>query len=340
VDARRNEEVVELLAQAARSNRLVIFIGSGVPAEYGWPSWVALAKELNNPDPDLNDLPGEFSRFVARNGALALVELLERKLGKRPAEIMPATRRLLEIRSAVLVSTNCDRTLETTARQLGAPIRVFTDDADLIDFHSTPALRVVKLHGSLDRPDSLTFTREQYESISHRTSSLHRRIAELMTYCRVLFLGFSMADPDFHRLMKLTGEGHPDRISQMVGLFPRAELDGSWRRMVIDEKVRLNAPLLEIANEDYGDTPSEGLVGFLQQLRNLVSPESLPGLAQQCVIFTNGYTATLKTEVTSYLANRLGIPVLATHRYGRCTSDGLLDPDLRGRRYEELIGDA
>ncbi len=332
-------ETFELLAQAARSDRLLLFVGSGVAAEYGLPTWRELAEALGNEEPNYTDLPAEFSKFARQHGGLALTELLERKLGKRPTEIKASTKLLLELRTAATVSTNCDRIIETAAQRLGCPLRVFVDDGDLIDFHSTPAFRLVCLHGSLDRKDSLTFTREQYDDLPRRTPALHRTVAELINSCRVLFLGFSMADPDFHRLMALTSEGQPDRVSQMVGLFPRSELNGSWRKLVIDEKVRLNAPLLELATEDFGDTPTAGLTAFLGELRALISPTDLPRLSQQCIIFTNGYTATLKTETTSYLANCLGIPLLATHRYGRCTSSGLLDLDLRGQRYEEMLKD-
>lgn len=335
-----HSSVLESLAQAARSSQLLIFVGAGMSADYGLPTWLDLARELNGADVDERDLPAEFSKFVLRHGLHDLNQILERRLGMRPTIAQTSTKLLLETRSAAIVTTNCDRILETAAKQLDAPMNVFVDDGDLVDFYSTPFLRLVKLHGTLDRKETMIFTREQYESRLYSSSALERTVLELMNHCRVLFLGYSMSDPDFFKLMKLTTQGHPDRMSQMTGLFSSAEINGSWRRIVLDENVRVSVPLNEIPYEDFGETPSAGVTGFLRRLSELVSPRELPRLTRQCIIFTNGYTATLKTEVAAYLANCLGVPVIATHRYGGCTTGGILDTGLRDLRYAEMIQDA
>jgi predicted kinase len=329
----QTDQVLELLAQAARSDRLLLFVGSGISS---LPSWPELVAALDPRSPRSSDYPAEFSKYADRNGMRALHDFLERKLGKRPTEVEAQIRLLLETRSTAIVSTNCDHIIETAAEHLGVPLKIFAEDSDLADFHSTPCLRLVKLHGDLDRKESLVFTREQYERLSTTKPALIRTVIELFNSSRVLFLGFSMADPDFRQLMELTGNGKPDRVNQMIGLFRQAELGGQWRQLAMDTSVRNNVPLRELAYEEFGDSPSEGLRKFLCELKTLVSPTLLPRLEKQCVIFTNGSTATLKTETTTYLANCLGIPVLATHRYGRCTEDGLLDSELRAKRYREL----
>jgi predicted kinase len=156
----------------------------------------------------------------------------------------------------------------------------------------------------------------------------------------VLFLGYGLSDPDLRHLLTIASNGRPDRMSQMVGVFTAGEIKQPWRRMVLDDRVRENAPLVELSYEQFGDSPSAGLTNLLRDLRQLVSPESLPRLSKQTIVFTNGYTATLKTELCEYLANCLGVPLLATHRYGGCTTAGLLDPSLRQGRYAELLLDA
>lgn len=339
----RNSEkrrVLESLAQAARSDRLLLFVGAGLSTGYGLPNWQQLAEMLETPDPDYRDLPGEFSKYVLAHGKLTLHELLERKLGFRPAEVLEPTRLLLEIRAAAIVTTNCDRVLETAAAALGAPLKVFVDDSSLEDFHTTPWLKVIKLHGTLDRKESLVFTREEYAAHPNRVPGLRRKVAELMRYCNVLFVGYSMADPDFFDLMTIVGEGKPGHIRQMVGMFSEQEIRSEWRKLHLDDRVRVHGPLLEVPYEDFGDSSYTGMTAFLRGLRDFISPRELPSLSRQYVIFTNGYTATLKTELTSYLANCLGIPLLATHRYGRCTSEGILDPNKRHKRYAQLLADA
>jgi hypothetical protein len=247
----QSHQVLELLAQAARSDRLLLFVGSGVSS---LPSWPELVAALNDGRPHSSDYPAEFSRYAERNGMRALHDFLERKLGKRPTVVEKQIRLLLETRSSVIVSTNCDHIIETAAEHLGVPLKIFAEDSDLADFHSTPCLRLVKLHGDLDRKESLVFTDEQYKSLPGTKPALIRTVVELFNSSRVLFLGFSMADPDFLKLMELTGNGRPDRVSQMIGLFRQAELGGQWREIALASSVRNNVPVRELAYEEFGNS--------------------------------------------------------------------------------------
>ncbi len=334
------KRIIDSLVQAARSDRLLVIIGSGFSASCGLPTWRELAISLHNPDPDFTDIPGEFSRFTERRGAPELDSLLERQLGKTLPAPDAIAALLLEIRCAAFVSTNCDHIIEAAASQLGLPLRVFVDDSDLIDFHSTPAVKLIKLHGTVDRKETLTFTREQHKARRASASALYTAVAGLMAYCRTLVLGYSVSDPDLFEIIRLAGGGRPDRTSQIVGIFPKVELADTQRGLTLNQNLRSSVPFLKFAYEDFEDSPSADLKGFLTQLREHISPSSSPRLSKQCIILTNGHTATLKTELTAYIANCLSIPLLATHRYGPCTANGLLQDDLRNQRYEELLLDA
>ncbi len=340
ISIKKEEAIFESLVQSARSNRLLLFVGSGMSTCYDLPGWRQLTELLKNDNPDYTDLPKEFSKFEAQNGKLELHEFLERRLGRRPAEIKIQTHLLLEIQSLAIVTTNCDRVIETAARDLGAPLRVFITDNDLEDFESTPWLKLIKLHGCLDKKDTLVFTKEEYEKYPDRIQRLRGKVADLMGYCNVLFLGYSMADPDFFDLMALVSQGKQHPLRQMFGLFSSNEINGNWRKLHIDNKIRQHRALIEISFDNFGNTPDEAVVGFLKKLKNMISPENLPALQRQCVIMTNGYTATLKTELTRYLSDCLGIPLFATHRYGRCTNNGILDRKMRHIRYKQMLLDA
>ncbi len=58
-------------------------------------------------------------------------------------------------------------------------------------------------------------------------------------------------------------------------------------------------------------------------------------------ILMNGYTASLKTYTARRISNVLKIPIIETNRLGSCTSDdGLLNDDMRQRRYDIAIAQA
>lgn len=56
------------------------------------------------------------------------------------------------------------------------------------------------------------------------------------------------------------------------------------------------------------------------------------------VVFTHGYTACMKTYVARRISNELAVFLIETNKLGPCTSsDGLLDEQLRARRYDAAL---
>jgi hypothetical protein len=218
--------------------------------------------------PNKHDLPGEFSKYAQQNGILALHQFLERTLGLRPALLKDVTALLLQIRCVAIVTTNCDLVLETAAGHLGVPLRRFVSDSDLEDFHTTPCLRLIKLHGSLERKDLLVFTKEDYATYPARVPALRAKVVDLMRYCKVLFIGFSMADPDFPELVAAASESGAQNMTQMVGLFAKQELDDNWRQRYLEQQVQRLIPLRECAFEEWGGTAELGTTSFLRKLRD------------------------------------------------------------------------
>jgi len=332
------EDIFEPLAQAARSDRLLLFIGAGMSKCYDLPDWDELAADLKIKDWNYANLPDKFSEYVKSHGEAAFNDFLEAKLGRNPAVVYSSTMTLLEMLCVGIVTTNCDRVIESVADTLKVPVKVFVNDVDLEVFTTTPWLKLIKLHGTLDERESLVFTREQYNEHPNRVPGMRLKVAELIRDCNVLFLGYSMTDPDFYNIMNIVGSSKFGNVRQMTGVFSRSEIGNTWRRLCLDTKVKTHAPLLEIAWDDFGKTAQEGVTNFLKEFRERIAPRRLPSLRKQSVIFTNGYTATLKTELTTYLSDCLGIPLFATHRYGRCTSkNGILNPKKRHKRYSQLL---
>jgi hypothetical protein len=55
---------------------------------------------------------------------------------------------------------------------------------------------IIKIHGCIDAPDKLIFTREDYADIRHRNSSFYRVIDSLIFTHTFLFIGCGLSDPD------------------------------------------------------------------------------------------------------------------------------------------------
>src|SRR4051794_5190549 len=104
MDATDEKTLLESLAQAARSDRLLMFVGAGASAAYGLPTWGQLVTMLGVRSPNKHDLPEEFSKFAQRHGTLALHQFLENTLGLRPARLKAISDLLLQIRCVAIVT--------------------------------------------------------------------------------------------------------------------------------------------------------------------------------------------------------------------------------------------
>lgn len=196
------------LGRDAAKRRLVPFMGSGVSVSAGAPTWSELIKRLAG----AARLPDDLSVSLAeRYDVLDQAEYLHREFLRRRGDdvhafaeavitevdvprygLAPALLASLEAEQAITL--NYDRLFEIAAEDAGLPRRV-------IPGRSAAEERwLLKLHGSVDDPDSIVLTRDhylRYDADREALSSLAR--ATLMTR-RLLFVGFGMSDSHFHEI--------------------------------------------------------------------------------------------------------------------------------------------
>ena len=60
---------------------------------------------------------------------------------------------------------------------------------------------ILKLHGTLSRPEDIVLTRDDYMSYAERRAALSGLVQGLLITKHMLFVGFSLADENFHRIV-------------------------------------------------------------------------------------------------------------------------------------------
>ena len=194
--------LAEQLGERARAGELAVFLGAGVSAAAGLPTWEQLLDELaGRADLDAPSRAG-LSGLPAQDAAALLDRVLGReqltgyvqeRFGPGPYALAHALVAGLPVRE--YVTTNYDPLVELAAADIGRPMRVLPfDEAD------AAAPWILKLHGDAAHPGSVVLTREQYLEFGEGRTALAGVLQSLLLTRHVLFVGTSMLDDDLIRI--------------------------------------------------------------------------------------------------------------------------------------------
>ncbi|NLA37492.1 MAG: hypothetical protein GX868_17645 [Actinobacteria bacterium] len=199
------EAVASTLAEHARSNDLVLFLGAGASADAGLQNWKDLlesaAKRAGISDDETKSLleldprdAASIIRFRLGDGS-ALADAVKAELN---ADRFGLTHALLaSLRAPAAVTTNFDDLYE---RAVGRSQD--RDRLSVLPYEPAATGRpwLLKLHGDLDRND-LVFTRDDYLGAESNRAALFGIVQALLVTKRLLFVGYSLSDEPFHRLV-------------------------------------------------------------------------------------------------------------------------------------------
>lgn len=191
------------LGAHARAGDLVLFIGAGVSMPAGLPSWTGLLDELA----EAAGFSGAEQVSLRRLNPLDRAALIERRLGREALTAHLAERftarhvalahtLLAALPTREAVTTNYDDLFESARHDVGRPVAVIPYEAAVSD-----GGWLLKLHGSADRPDDIVLSRVDYLSYDTRRAALAGIVQALLITRHMLFIGFSLGDDNFHRIV-------------------------------------------------------------------------------------------------------------------------------------------
>jgi hypothetical protein len=194
--------VAEQLGDRARRGQLAVFIGAGVSAAAGLPTWEQLVDELAEQSGLDEALRAGLAGLPPQDSAA----LLARELGREQLEAFvkdrfgPGAYALAHALIADLpvqeyVTTNYDPLVELAAADIGRRLTVLPFQ------EPTPgAPWLLKLHGDAAHPESVVLTREEYLQLGDSRAALAGVLHSLLLTRHVLFVGTSMLDDDLIRI--------------------------------------------------------------------------------------------------------------------------------------------
>jgi hypothetical protein len=223
-----------------RRGRVVLFTGAGISlgthGQMGLPSASELTREMAlqsdfcragrcwNFDGArefcawdtgcVNDYPRVAEHYAELFGRPALVQCLRDQIelpGLRPLLTHAA---IAQLPISVIVTTNWDRLVEDALREQGKRVATIVENYE-VAFSNYGDVLLVKMHGSIDRPQSIIATERDYDEFFGRLPGLVDMLLYFFATRTFLFVGYSLSDANFKRLyLQVTRHMH-DRYGHL-----------------------------------------------------------------------------------------------------------------------------
>lgn len=225
-------DIPPAILNALKRGKLTVFAGAGVSTEVSTAFPTTLYGELREQtdlrDEDDASFPAVMSAFEEKFTRRSLIsEIVERfeYADRFPFIYRAATRFQRELSTIghiqTIITTNWDTSFEDLC---GA--RPFVIDEDYA-YYDLPGRKVFKIHGSVRNVSTLIATNEDYERREEefRTSAIGSTLKHLLATEVVVFVGYSLTDPDFQSVYRglLAGLGRSRPPAFLVSPFPSPE---------------------------------------------------------------------------------------------------------------------
>jgi hypothetical protein len=136
--------------------------------------------------------------FEAQYSRRSLIDEWERAIPLKLVKPGNLYDRIVRFPWRAIVTTNYDDLLERAFSR--RPVRKIVSDPDLTARASPDEIQIIKMHGDLATPASMVITEEDYRAYDVGRPGIALKVKQLLTEHPLLFVGFSLTDPNFRRI--------------------------------------------------------------------------------------------------------------------------------------------
>jgi len=196
----------ELLEQFERGN-VLLFIGERITCDTEGQAVIdhltaQLLARCELSDEGERSFPVAAQAYEDKKGRQALIQFMRDRLdelGHEPQEAHRLIARLADCN--VLVTTCLDQRLERAFSEAKRPLSAVVGNVD-VAFEDGQRATLYKLRGSLEQPESLVLTEDDYEAFFDNQTSISVVLQAYLARKTILFVGYDLADPHFKRLYR------------------------------------------------------------------------------------------------------------------------------------------
>lgn len=231
----------DLISDIAR-RKCVIFLGAGVSLNSTDPtgrrpkSWHQLLATGAEKTPSAQRRV--INKLLRSGDYLTACEILQRSLGPQDYEALleeeflqpqfqaaEIHRNIFKLDSKIVATPNIDKIYETEANHLAnASIRIKSYyDNDVAQAIRRNTRVVLKVHGTIDTPSRMIFTRREYAKARSDYSAFFSILDALVLTNTFLFIGCGVNDPDIRLILENYTFRH-NNVNQHYITFPKREI--------------------------------------------------------------------------------------------------------------------
>jgi hypothetical protein len=195
------------LLAALRERRCVLFVGAGMSAGAGLPSWKSLVDQLaadlgvpSGPRDDLEYYLDLAQWYVEKHGPAGLTALIAGLFGGGQARPTLAQYLLMSLPVRVVITTNYDDLLERTLTALRRHPVTVVEEKDVVLTGRADGVCVVKLHGDAAQGRGIVLCRDDYDGFFRKRPAMALLLEGLLLNQTFLFAGYGLRDPNFRQI--------------------------------------------------------------------------------------------------------------------------------------------
>lgn len=305
-------EIPRPLLEDIVNKKCIPFIGAGFSLNAELPpgkhmvDWNGLVTELRADLGTKTSNPLEIAQeYEDKFGRPKLIETLEKILNVyiiRPGKIH---RNFVKLGLfEVIYTTNFDKLLENACSEESIESRVIPNPKQISLLGGTGITNIIKMHGELPDLEYLVFTKQDYSNYNTKYDTIIAHLQGLLTSKTVLFLGYSLQDPNFQQIKQI--------VEKMMGSSMRKSyivlLNADQTTVSEYEKMNLHVINLPLTTK----TKTDLLLEFINEISNYKSPQILQNAIEvrankSIVIY--GETLGILTKVSSNISEK---PIILT----------------------------
>ncbi len=193
------------IKEASKNNKLIIFVGAGISANSGIPNWGSLIEEMAH---DLGYKEKNISSdlflkipqyYFNERGEKEYYDKLTKIFLSKKFKVNAIHKEVFKLNPTHLITTNYDTLLEEASLENGKFFHTVKQNSDLPygNFNNM----IIKMHGDFEHKN-IVLKEDDYLNYSLNFSLIENYIKSLVSTNTVLFIGYSVNDPNFNLLFQ------------------------------------------------------------------------------------------------------------------------------------------